>query len=184
MSLLPQFGFIELLLVAAVALIVVGPKDLPILLRKCGQMLGQAKRMAGEFTSAFDQMAREAEMDELRAEMEALKSANPLAQVKEEVDEAFKPLGDAVQDTVKDGETLYRDDPDADDIDDEEDARAVADALNGTHDEEGTLDEISLSPPDGAELAPHGATKTSTPGSKPPSDATPAPAKPADAAAE
>ena len=107
MSLLPQFGFIELLVVAVVALIVVGPKDLPVLLRKIGQMLGQAKRMAGEFTSAFDQMAREAEMDELRAEMEALKKANPIAEFKDEVDLAFKPVGDAVRKTMDDGKAIH-----------------------------------------------------------------------------
>lgn len=107
MSLLPQFGFIELLVVAVVALIVVGPKDLPMLMRKCGKMVAQAKRMAGEFTSAFDQMARDAEMDELREEMEALKKANPIAEIKDEVDLAFKPVGKAVKETIDEGQALH-----------------------------------------------------------------------------
>lgn len=116
MSLLPQFGFIELLVVAVVALIVVGPKDLPVLLRKCGQMMAQAKRMAGEFTSAFDQMARDAEMDELREEMEALKNANPISEIKDEVDLAFKPVGQAVKETMDEGQALHKNDPATDNV--------------------------------------------------------------------
>ncbi|MEO0675686.1 MAG: twin-arginine translocase TatA/TatE family subunit, partial [Pseudomonadota bacterium] len=52
---LPQFGFIELLMVAVVALIVVGPKDLPILLRKCGQMLSHAFRLAQHLAALAQQ---------------------------------------------------------------------------------------------------------------------------------
>lgn len=61
-----------------VALIVVGPKDLPLMMRKLGQWVGQAKRMANEFKGAFDDMARQAELDELRQEIEALKKDNEL----------------------------------------------------------------------------------------------------------
>ena len=69
---LPQFGLPEFLLIAVVALIVVGPKDLPLMMRKLGQWIGQAKRMAGEFQNAFDDMARQAELDELRKEINDL----------------------------------------------------------------------------------------------------------------
>ena len=58
MSLLPQFGFFELVVVAIIALVVVGPRDLPKLMRMAGRMAGQARKMAGEFRAAFDQMAR------------------------------------------------------------------------------------------------------------------------------
>ena len=69
MNLVPQFGFFELVMVAIVALVVVGPKELPRLMRMAGKMFAQARRMASEFTAAFDQMARESEMEEMRKEL-------------------------------------------------------------------------------------------------------------------
>ena len=92
MNLAPQFGFFELVVVAIVALVVVGPKELPRLMRMAGKLAGQARRMAAEFTSAFDQMARETEMAEMRKEIEALKRANPVAEARREVEEAVRPL--------------------------------------------------------------------------------------------
>ncbi|MEO1015710.1 MAG: Sec-independent protein translocase protein TatB [Pseudomonadota bacterium] len=98
MNLLPQFGFFELVLVAAIALMVVGPKDLPKLMRSAGRMAAQARRMASEFTSAFDQMAREAEMEEMRKEIESLKAASPVEQIKKAAEEVVAPIKKAVGD--------------------------------------------------------------------------------------
>jgi sec-independent protein translocase protein TatB len=92
MSLVPQFGFFELMLIAVVALIVVGPKDLPKLMRSAGRMVAKARQMAGEFTAAFDQMAREAEMEELRKEIDDLKKNNPVADAKRAFDETTAPI--------------------------------------------------------------------------------------------
>ena len=97
MNLLPQFGFLELIVVGVIALVVVGPKDLPRLMRAAGKMVAQARRMAGEFTAAFDQMARESEMEDMRREIDALKKANPVSQVKREFDDAMKPATDALR---------------------------------------------------------------------------------------
>jgi sec-independent protein translocase protein TatB len=72
---LPEAGAFELIFLAAVALIVVGPKDLPILLRKIGQFLARMRGMAAEFRASFDEMARQSELDELRREVEALRHA-------------------------------------------------------------------------------------------------------------
>lgn len=94
MNLVPQFGFLELILIAVVALIVVGPKDLPRMMRQAGRMAAKAKSMAAEFTAAFDQMARETEMEELRKEIDALKKDNVVAQAKRELDETVKPISD------------------------------------------------------------------------------------------
>ncbi len=82
------------MVIAVVALIVVGPKDLPKLMRSAGQFVAKARRMAGEFTSAFDQMARETEMDELRQEIEALKKDNVFTKTKQELDDSLAPLKD------------------------------------------------------------------------------------------
>jgi sec-independent protein translocase protein TatB len=66
-------GGTELLVIAAVALIVVGPKDLPVLLRKLGQFVGKIRGMANEFRASFDEMARQSELDELRKEVQAMR---------------------------------------------------------------------------------------------------------------
>ena len=92
MNLVPQFGFFELMLIAVIALIVVGPKDLPKLMRSAGRFVAKARAMANEFTSAFDQMAREAEMEELRKEIDDLKKNNPVAEMKRAVDDELKPI--------------------------------------------------------------------------------------------
>lgn len=98
MNLLPQFGFFELIVVAVIALVVVGPKDLPKLMRAAGKAFAQARRMAGEFTAAFDQMARESEMEEMRKEIESLKHDNPVADVKRAVEEATRPVENLMRD--------------------------------------------------------------------------------------
>lgn len=70
----PGIGGFEVVVIALVALIVVGPKDLPLLMRKVGQFLGRARKMAAEFRASFDDMARQSELDDLRKEVEALRS--------------------------------------------------------------------------------------------------------------
>lgn len=70
---LPEIGASELLVIAIVALIVVGPKDLPMLLRKLGQFMAKLRGMAAEFRASFDEMARQSELDELRKEVEAMR---------------------------------------------------------------------------------------------------------------
>lgn len=62
----------KLLILAVVALIVVGPKDLPILLRTVGKYLGVIRRHAAEFRGQFDEAMREAELDGLKKEFEAV----------------------------------------------------------------------------------------------------------------
>ncbi len=70
----PEGRIFEFLIVGAVALMVVGPKDLPILLRKIGRFVGHMRGLAAEFRASFDEMARQSELDELRREVEAMRS--------------------------------------------------------------------------------------------------------------
>jgi len=70
---LPEVGMPELVVIAIVALIVVGPKDLPVLLRRFGQFMAKLRGMASEFRASFDEMARQTELDELRKEVEAMR---------------------------------------------------------------------------------------------------------------
>ncbi len=72
---LPQIGSTELLVIAAIALIVVGPKDLPMLLRKLGKFVGRLRGMATDFRSSFDEMARQSELDDLRKEVAAMRDS-------------------------------------------------------------------------------------------------------------
>jgi sec-independent protein translocase protein TatB len=72
---LPEVGATELLVIAAIALIVVGPKDLPVLMRKVGRWVAQMRSMAAEFRSSFDELARQSELEELRREVEAMRAA-------------------------------------------------------------------------------------------------------------
>lgn len=71
---LPEVGATELLVIAAIALIVVGPKDLPVMLRKLGQFIARLRGMAAEFRASFEDMAHQSELDELRREVEAMRA--------------------------------------------------------------------------------------------------------------
>jgi sec-independent protein translocase protein TatB len=92
MNLLPGIGFFEIVVVAIVALVVVGPKDLPHLMRAAGRIVAQAKRMASEFSAAFNQMARESEMEEMRKEIDALKRNNVFTETKRSIEDAVRPV--------------------------------------------------------------------------------------------
>lgn len=67
----------ELLVIAVVALVVVGPKELPQLLRTVGRLVGQARKMAGEFQSQFSEAMREADLDDVKKHVDDLRSLNP-----------------------------------------------------------------------------------------------------------
>lgn len=93
---LPEAGAFELIFLAAVALIVVGPKDLPVLLRKLGQFLARMRGMAAEFRASFDEMARQSELDELRKEVEALRNARFGEPIAAELNAHLSSFHDAV----------------------------------------------------------------------------------------
>ena len=72
-----MFGFeqfsVEMVLVLALGLMVLGPKELPVVLRRLGQFVGRMRGMAAEFRASFDELARQSEIDDLRKEVDALK---------------------------------------------------------------------------------------------------------------
>jgi sec-independent protein translocase protein TatB len=74
----PEGRILDFLIVGVIALIVVGPKDLPILMRRVGRFVAQMRGMAAEFRASFDEMARQSELDALRKEVEALRTGQPL----------------------------------------------------------------------------------------------------------
>src|ERR1700759_3604461 len=72
---IPGMGGVELAISAILALVVVGPKDLPVLLRRLGKFTAKLRGMAAEFRSSFDEMARQSELDELPREVEARRAS-------------------------------------------------------------------------------------------------------------
>jgi sec-independent protein translocase protein TatB len=75
------FSSSHILILLGVALVVVGPKDLPRLMHMIGRWAGKARGMANEFKRSFDEMARQSELDELRKEVEALRNNNAIADI-------------------------------------------------------------------------------------------------------
>ena len=92
----PGIGGLEILVIGLIALLVVGPKDLPVLMRKVGQWMARARNMAAEFRASFDEMARQSELEELRKEVEALKTANPVHRLGADADAAFREIKDGL----------------------------------------------------------------------------------------
>ena len=85
-----SIGFQELVVIGIIALMVVGPKELPLLMRKAGQWTAKLRGMAADFRANFDEMARQAELDELRKEVEALRNNNPLQDIRDELTKPFE----------------------------------------------------------------------------------------------
>ena len=79
----------EFLLTAAVAIVVIGPKDMPLALRTAGRWIAKIRRVSGHFRSGFEAMVREAELEDMekkwREQNEAIMRAHPTA----------PPLGEA-----------------------------------------------------------------------------------------
>lgn len=91
-----DLGWTEMLVVGIVALIVVGPKDLPVLFRRVGQFVGKAKGMAREFSSAMNEAADQSGMREVSSNLnKSLKAAtNPVGSAMDGVKSAAKSLTD------------------------------------------------------------------------------------------
>lgn len=88
----PGIGGLEILVIALLALIVVGPKDLPLMLNKLGRAMARARAMASEFRASFDEMARQSELDELRKEVEALRRGQGMVPLGAEAEAAFRDI--------------------------------------------------------------------------------------------
>jgi sec-independent protein translocase protein TatB len=78
-------GYTELVVIALVAVIVIGPKDLPKVLRAFGRTMQKVRGMAREFQGHLDQAMREAGVDDIKKEINNLKTMNPVEDVKKEI---------------------------------------------------------------------------------------------------
>lgn len=81
---IPSIGFSEMLLLAVLAIIFVGPAQMPTMMRTLGQWVGKIKAMGQEFKDAFEEMGRDGEMAELRKEIEELKKMGKLEEFGDE----------------------------------------------------------------------------------------------------
>lgn len=91
-----DIGWSELLIIGIVALIAIGPKELPGVLRAMGHWVGKVRRMASDFQDQFREAMREAEVADLKrqfdeASAKATSFTNPLETAQKEVEKAFNP---------------------------------------------------------------------------------------------
>jgi sec-independent protein translocase protein TatB len=86
-----DLSWTHILIVLVVALLVVGPKDLPRMMHTVGKWVGKARSMADQFRKSFDDMTKEAELDELRKEIEALRHERPLAGLASDMHQSILP---------------------------------------------------------------------------------------------
>src|SRR5882757_6913579 len=92
-----DIGWSELVVIAVVALIAIGPKELPGVLRMVGQWMGKARKMAAEFQGQFNEAMREAEMADLKKTFDEVKEAatglasdNIMTSLQKDVGDALK----------------------------------------------------------------------------------------------
>jgi len=107
-----DIGWSEMAVIAVIALLVIGPKDLPRVLRVAGQWAGKARRVAREFQSNIDQMVRESEVDQIKKEAEEISRYD----VKADLEQSIDPSGDlarAVDPSTIEEETQATDPADA-----------------------------------------------------------------------
>jgi sec-independent protein translocase protein TatB len=86
-----DLGWTEMLVIGIVALIVIGPKDLPVMFRTLGQFIGKAKGMAREFSRAMNDAANEAGVSDVSKSLKA--AVNPVNSAMEGVKSAAADLG-------------------------------------------------------------------------------------------
>jgi sec-independent protein translocase protein TatB len=115
-----DIGWDELLLIALVALVVIGPKDLPAVLRTLGAWMARARNLAGEFRSHVDEMMREANVDEMKREFTAMAATPEMKEIEDQLmtgnlpasPEAKKPetLSEAAPQKIEPATDTVRDD--------------------------------------------------------------------------
>ena len=88
-----SFGWGEIVLIGIVALIAIGPKELPTVLRTVGQMLAKVRRMANEFQGQFQEALREADIADLKKHAEDvvsdISSYNPMEETQKDIEKSL-----------------------------------------------------------------------------------------------
>lgn len=89
-------GWTEILVIAIVLIIVVGPKDLPQMLRTFGRMMSKMRGMAGDFRQQFDEALREADLEDVKKTIGEAQKLNPLNTIREAVN-PLRQMGDEIK---------------------------------------------------------------------------------------
>ena len=99
---IPQLGFGEILVLALLAIIVVGPKDLPKLMRNIGSLMAKVRAMGQEFKDAFADMDAEDEIAQMRKEIQELKELGKLENlVGDDAQNVMRELDASLRDTTE-----------------------------------------------------------------------------------
>ncbi|MCL4163644.1 UNVERIFIED_CONTAM: hypothetical protein GTU68_057039 [Idotea baltica] len=93
-----DLGWTEFIVVAVVAILVVGPKELPGMLRTIGKTIGSMRRMAGDFQRQMNDALKEADLDGIKTGIESVNSINPVSQLKN----SLNPVKQAAEDVQRD----------------------------------------------------------------------------------
>ncbi|MEZ5878392.1 MAG: Sec-independent protein translocase protein TatB [Tepidamorphaceae bacterium] len=99
-----DIGWSEMLVLAVVTILVVGPRDLPRMLRTVGQVVGKARRLVGDFQKQFNDALKEADLDDVKKSIDSARSAIPKNPIKESLESMTKAGSDvktAVEKPVK-----------------------------------------------------------------------------------
>ena len=91
-----DIGWTELLVIAIVLIVVVGPKDLPPMLRAFGKMTSNLRKMASDFRTQFDQALREADMDDVRQTISDAQRFHPANAIREAIN-PLKQMGEEIR---------------------------------------------------------------------------------------
>src|SRR5918995_5414584 len=89
-----DIGWTEMLVIAIVMIVVVGPKDLPRMLRTFGKTAAKLRSMAGDFQKQFNEALKEAELDDVKKSVDSLRSMNPATQIKKQLNPFEKAAAD------------------------------------------------------------------------------------------
>lgn len=96
-----DLGWTELLVIAVVAIVIVGPKDLPRALRAVGKYTGKARRMAGDFQRQFNEAVREADLDDVKKSVTDIGKIDPLGDIRKEMSKAEAGIKSDLQKATK-----------------------------------------------------------------------------------
>jgi len=80
-----EVGWTEMLVIAIVMIVVVGPKDLPNMLRTFGRTVAKLRAMAGDFQKQFNDALKEAELDDVKKSVDALRGLNPASEIRKQL---------------------------------------------------------------------------------------------------
>nr|WP_255700060.1 Sec-independent protein translocase protein TatB [Jiella avicenniae] len=94
-----DLGWSEILVIAVVLVVVVGPKDLPGMLRTFGRVMKQFRSMAGDFRRQFDDALKEAELDDVRKGIDDVRSLDPRRSIREAMN-PMKAIGDDIRSSL------------------------------------------------------------------------------------